>query len=197
MSTREGFIGATIVAAVLLAGCAGTGQHIAANGGKPFGIGRAPSAEELRGWDIDVSPDGTGLPAGSGTVAQGKAIYAQKCAACHGANGEGKPADRLVGGKGTLATDKPVRTVGSYWPYAPTLFDYVRRAMPHDQPQSLSANEVYALAAWLLHANGIVSADATMDARSLPAVRMPNRDGFRPGPMKADFIAERCMTDCK
>ena len=197
MSTRERFIGAAIVAATVLAGCAGTGQRVAENGGKPFGIGRAPTAEELRGWDIDVSPDGKGLPAGSGTVAQGKVIYAQKCAACHGANGEGKPADRLVGGKGTLATDKPVRTVGSYWPYAPTLFDYVRRAMPHDQPQSLSANEVYAVTAWLLHANGIVGADATMDARSLPAVRMPNRDGFRPGSMKPDFIAERCMTDCK
>jgi cytochrome c len=103
----------------------------------------------------------------------------------------------LVGGVGSLATKSAKRTIGSYWPYAATIFDYVRRAMPLDRPGSLTADEVYALSAWLLHANGIVAADAVMDAKSLPAVRMPNRDGFIVADTKPDFIAERCMQDCK
>jgi cytochrome c len=115
-------------------------------------------------------------------VAAGARIYAERCAACHGANGEGKPQDRLTGGRGTLASRDPVKTIGSYWPYATTLFDYVRRAMPFNAPQSLRDEEIYALVAYLLYLNGIVQADAVMDEHSLPAVRMPNREGFVPDP---------------
>ncbi|WP_250536772.1 cytochrome c [Caballeronia sp. AZ10_KS36] len=145
-------------------------------------IGTPLNATEIAAWNIDVAPDGRGLPAGSGDVATGAHIFAAKCAACHGANGEGRIGDRLIGGRGTLASDKPVRTVGSYWPYATTLFDYIRRAMPYNAPQSLSADEVYALSAWILNRNGIVPDDARLDAHSLAAIRMPNRDGFVPDP---------------
>jgi cytochrome c len=115
-------------------------------------------------------------------VATGGQIFAAKCAACHGAKGEGVIGDRLIGGRGTLTSANPLRTVGSYWPYATTLFDYIRRAMPYNAPQSLSADEVYALSAWILNQNGIVPDDARLDAHSLAAIRMPNRDGFVPDP---------------
>jgi len=144
----------------------------------PYGIGHVATPEEIAGWNIDVGRDGSGLPPGSGTVSHGHDIFAQQCAACHGDKGEGAVGDRLVGGQGTLATAKPVRTVGSYWPYAPTLFDYIRRAMPQNAPQSLSNDDVYAVSAYILSMNGIVPADATLDAKSLAAIRMPNRDGF-------------------
>ena len=128
-------------------------------------------------------PDGAGLPPGRGTVAQGEAVYAAKCQACHGEKGAGKPNDRLVGGMGTLAPDKaPVKTVGSYWPYATTLFDYVRRAMPWQQPKSLTNDEVYAVSAYILNLNGIIGPNDVMDAQSLPKVKMPNKDGFIPFP---------------
>jgi len=125
---------------------------------------------------------GDGLPPGSGDVATGARVFAAKCAACHGAHGEGGLGDALVGGQGTLSSAKPKRTVGSYWPYATTLFDYIRRAMPYNAPESLSADEVYALSAFLLNQSGIVPADARLDAASLPRVAMPNRDGFVPDP---------------
>jgi S-disulfanyl-L-cysteine oxidoreductase SoxD len=144
----------------------------------PLGIGHAATPAQIAGWDIDVRADGQGLPAGRGSVRQGETIFAQACAACHGAKGEGKPADQLVGGFGTLATAKPVRTVGSYWPYATTLFDFIRRAMPFNAPQSLTADEVYAVAAYILYLNNIVPADTVLDAGSLPKVAMPNRNGF-------------------
>ena len=144
----------------------------------PRGIGHVATPAQIAGWDIDVRADGQGLPAGHGSVREGEAIYAQACAGCHGAKGEGKPADRLVGGFGTLATAKPVRTVGSYWPYATTLFDFVRRAMPFDAPQSLTADQVYAVSAYILYLNDIVPQDTVLDARSLPKVAMPNRNGF-------------------
>ena len=145
-----------------------------------LGLGQAPSAAQVRGWDIDVRADGAGLPAGAGSVAQGRALYQARCLACHGIDGEKGTAPRLAGGQGTLAGKAPVLTVGSYWPYAPTLYDYIRRAMPLDSPQSLSADEVYAVTAYTLHLNGIVGAGAVLDAASLAAIRMPNRDGFRP-----------------
>jgi cytochrome c len=141
-------------------------------------LGVAVSAEQIAGMDISVPPSGAGLPPGSGSVKQGEAVYSTKCQACHGEKGAGKPADPLVGGQGTLATTKPMRTVGSYWPYATTLFDYVRRAMPITNPLSLSNDEVYAVTAYVLNVNGIVAADAVMNAQSLPQVKMPNRDGF-------------------
>src|SRR5689334_1063547 len=112
-----------------------------ASGAEHYDLGRTPTEHEIRGWDIDVRPDGQGLPPGTGTVEEGKRVYAQFCAGCHGAHGEGAGMDRLVGGRGTLDSEHPVRTVGSYWPYAATLFDYVRRAMPFDAPQSLSSNQ--------------------------------------------------------
>jgi mono/diheme cytochrome c family protein len=144
-----------------------------------LGLGQTPSADQIRAWDIDVRADGAGLPAGRGSVAQGQAIYQTRCLACHGANGEQGPAPRLAGGRGSLATKTPVLTVGSYWPYATTLYDYIQRAMPLDSPQSLTPDEVYAVTAYTLHLNGIVEADAVLDAASLAQIRMPNRDGFR------------------
>jgi cytochrome c len=128
--------------------------------------------------DISIPPSGAGLPAGSGTVKQGEAVYTAKCLACHGAKGAGKPADALVGGIGSLASPNPVRTVGSYWPYTTTLFDYVRRAMPTSAPMSLTNDEVYAVSAYILNLNGIIAEDAVMNAQTLPQVKMPNRDGF-------------------
>jgi cytochrome c len=148
-------------------------------------IGTPLSGQDLAAWNIDVAPDGRGLPAGSGDVATGAHIFADKCAACHGAQGQGGLGDQLIGGQGTLTSTKPKRTVGSYWPYATTLFDYIRRAMPYNAPESLSADDVYAVSAFLLNQNGIVPANTRLDAASLPRVVMPNRDGFvadpRPG----------------
>jgi cytochrome c len=141
-------------------------------------LGRTASPEEIAAWDISIAPSGEDLPAGSGTARQGAAIYEAKCAACHGKQGQGKPADALVGGIGSLATRSPVRTVGSYWPYATTLFDYVRRAMPIGNPLSLSNDEVYAVSAYVLYLNGIVGEETAMSAATLPLVKMPNRDGF-------------------
>lgn len=145
-----------------------------------LGLGQTATPEQIRGWDIDVRADGAGLPPGSGSVLQGQAIYQARCLACHGADGAKGTAPRLAGGQGTLATASPVLTVGSYWPYATTLYDYIHRAMPLDSPQSLTPDEVYAVTAYTLHLNGIVKADAVLDAQSLAAIRMPNRDGFRP-----------------
>ena len=197
MSTLEQMLGHLLVAATLAASAPLWAQQQQDPAAGHSGIGRAPTAEEIRAWDIDIAPDGAGLPQGSGSVEQGKALFAQRCAACHGAAGEGSTADMLVGGVGSLAAKSAKRTIGSYWPYSTTIFDYVRRAMPFDKPGSLTADEIYALSAWLLHANGIVVADAVMDAQTLPAVRMPNRDGFIEADTKPDFIAERCMQACK
>jgi S-disulfanyl-L-cysteine oxidoreductase SoxD len=141
-------------------------------------FGAPVSTAEIARWDISIPPSGAGLPAGSGTVKQGEAVYVAQCQACHGPKGAGKPADVLVGGVGSLATGKPVRTVGSYWPYATTLFDYTRRAMPITKPLSLTDDEVYAVTAYLLFLNGIIPENAEMNARTLPQVKMPNRDGF-------------------
>jgi len=141
-------------------------------------LGRPTTPAEVAGWDISIPPDGTGLPPGSGTPEQGTVVYAQKCQACHGAQGAGQPNDRLVGGQGTLASANPVRTIGSYWPYATTVFDYIRRAMPYTQPQSLTNDEVYAVTAYLLHLNGLIGTQDVMNAHTLPQVKMPNRDHF-------------------
>jgi len=141
-------------------------------------LGRPAPPEVIRRIDITVAGDGSGLPPGAGSVAEGKAIFQQKCSACHGPAGSGGVADRLTGGIGTLATPKPIKTVASYWPYAPSLFDYIRRAMPLTAPQSLKDDEVYALIAYLLSVDGIVAADARLDARRLAQIRMPNRAGF-------------------
>jgi S-disulfanyl-L-cysteine oxidoreductase SoxD len=142
-------------------------------------LGKPISQEDLASWDISIGPDGAGLPPGSGTVKQGEAVFAAKCQACHGEKGTGRPNDRLVGGQGSLPGDKPpIKTVGSYWPYATTLFDYIRRAMPLNESKSLTNDEVYSVVAYLLNLNGIVPESETMNAQSLPKVTMPNRDGF-------------------
>ena len=148
-----------------------------------YGIGRAANADEIRALDIDVMPDGHGLPAGRGTAAEGKTIYEAKCRACHGADGQGGPSDRLVGRDSgpnwNFATDpKLVKTVGNYWPYATTLFDYTRRAMPFATPGTLTADETYSLVAYILALNKIVPEDMVMDQSSLPKVVMPGRDKF-------------------
>ena len=144
-------------------------------------LGRTPTPEEIRAWDISIGPAGKELPPGSGTAKEGAAIYGRKCAACHGPaleGGNGGPA--LVGGQGTLTTLRIERTVGSYWPFATTIWDYINRGMPVTQRGSLSANEVYALTAFLLHKNGIIQESDVMNAKSLPEVRMPNRNNFIP-----------------
>ena len=148
----------------------------------PHGLGRPAAGEEISAWNIDIAPNGEGLPPGRGTVGEGARVFAAKCASCHGPTAKEGPYDRLVGGHGTLATNQPVKTVGSFWPYATTLYDYIHRAMPFTAPQSLTPDEVYAVVAWLLFQNGIVAEEAVMDAKTLPAVRMPNRDGFVPDP---------------
>lgn len=175
MSTRDV---ACAVVALVMAGCA-AGSRI--NGGARVetpNLGRTATQAEIAAWDISVAPDGVGLPPGGGTAVKGAAVYEQKCQACHGAKGAGQPNDRLVGGQGTLSSKTPVRTIGSYWPYATTVFDYVRRAMPYIQPQSLGNDEVYAVTAYLLHLNGIIGEQDEMNAQTLPKIVMPNRDNF-------------------
>jgi len=141
-------------------------------------LGRPLTPEEISKLDITVAPDGSGLPAGSGSVSAGANVYSEKCQSCHGARGQGGPQDQLTGGVGTIASEKPVKTPVSYWPSATTIFDYVRRAMPLQSPQSLTNDEVYAVTAYILSIDKIVPEDAVLDAKSLPQVKMPNRDGF-------------------
>jgi cytochrome c len=150
-----------------------------------FGFGRAATDAEVKAWDIDVMPDGTGLPPGRGTVAEGGVIYAAQCAVCHGPDGRGGQYDSLVGrdpaegfpfGKDPALMSK--RTIGNYWPYATTLYDYIYRAMPQAVPGSLTPDEVYSLVAYLLFLNGIVPSDAVMTAQTLPKVEMPARHRF-------------------
>ena len=164
---------AVLLAALLVAGAADAATP------PPPKLGRPATADDIAKIDISIPPDGKGLPAGSGSVAQGAMIFQQKCAVCHGGNGEGTPSgDRLVCGIGSLNTPNPVKTVNSYWPYATTVFDYVRRAMPITNPQSLQNEEVYALTAYILSFDNVVPKDAVLDAASLPKVQMPNRGGF-------------------
>jgi len=152
-----------------------------------FGVGRPPTSEEIREVGSAIAPDGTGLPAGSGTVAAGRKLFAEQCARCHGPTAEGEIGPRLVGGQGTLRDPRPLKTVGSFWPYATTLWDYINRAMPFDRPGLLQPPEVYAAVAYVLN---IIEADRVIDATSLPKVKMPNRDGFVADP-RPDVPKER------
>jgi mono/diheme cytochrome c family protein len=142
------------------------------------GLGVPATAAQIESADVSIGPDGAGLPPGSGTPQEGEAIFNTKCIACHGPQGSGTVNDQLVGGQGTLTSTAPIKTIGSYWPYATTVFDYVRRAMPYPTPHSLNDQEVYALTAYLLNLNGVIAKDAVMDAKTLPQVHMPNRGNF-------------------
>ena len=142
------------------------------------GLGEPLTDAEVAAIDFTVLPDGTGLPTGNGDAGQGAALYQQHCMSCHGDKGQGGPHDPIAGGLGSIATDAPLKTVGSYWPYATTLFDYIRRAMPFLTPGSLTDDETYSVTAYVLHLNGIVDAQASLDASTLSAINMPNRDGF-------------------
>jgi cytochrome c len=164
----------SLIAIGIVLGCA-SGNRVAG----PVGLGKPISENQIRAWNIDIGPSGSGLPLGSGTAIIGEKLYQQQCASCHGDQGQGGPANRLVGG-GALNTDKPVKTVGSFWPYSTTIFDYVKRAMPHQAPQSLTDEQVYAATAYILYLNKIIAKDAVMDAKTLPLVKMPNQDGFIP-----------------
>lgn len=162
-------------ATLLIVAFAAAGSAFAQQGPN---LGEPISAEDLAPWDISIETDGSGLPPGEGTAAEGEAIYQAQCLACHGEEGAGQPNDPLVGGHGTLDQLAQVRTIGSYWPYASTVFDYIRRAMPFTTPQSLGDDEVYALTAYLLELNGIIERDDVMNARTLARIEMPNADDF-------------------
>jgi len=164
-------------AAGILAG----GTAVAAGSDGPFGFGEVATPQEIAAIDIDVMPDGRGLPAGSGSVSDGKAVYEAQCAACHGDDLQGiaeTGGAALIGGRGSIGTPQTKKTIESYWPYASTVFDFINRAMPLQAPGSLSADEVYAVTAYILHRADIVPADAVMNAETLPRVEMPNRNGF-------------------
>ncbi len=165
---------------------------------KGINVGKTATPEEIAGWDIDVRPDGHGLPEGSGTPAQGEELYDEKCASCHGTFGEGEGAwPKLSGGIGTIKTNSPERTVGSYWPYASTLLDYVHRAMPFQSPHSLSWDEAWAISAYVLYLNEIITdEDFVFSKETFADVRMPNEGGFIPD-MRPDTPQERCMQDCR
>jgi len=189
---------AGLAAAAVVAGCAQMPAATPAKQPRPdVAFGQPISEADIAPWNVDIrTPDGLGLPAGRGSVAEGKTLYDAQCAACHGADAKGGPVyGTMVGGIGSFKTDTRVLTPGSMYPYAPILFDYIRRAMPMNKPMTLSPNEVYALSAYILNLNGLIPADAVMDQSSLPKVQMPNRNGFivddRP-----DTKAVRCMTNC-
>jgi cytochrome c len=191
-SSRE--LSAALGVAMILA--AGTFARAAEPG--YFGYGTKATPEQIAGWDIDArGGDGAGLPAGSGTVHRGAEVYAEQCAACHGTFGEGEGRfPKLVGGAGTLRHDRPELTVGSYWPFAPTLWDYINRAMPMPAPHTLSADDVYALTAYILNLNDIIPIEFVADRESLPKVKMPNRDNFLWTDPRPDTIAKPCMNGC-
>lgn len=188
-----------VAAALAVAGCATMQQGpSSAKMAKPgVAYGKPVSAPDLASWDIDIrTPDGKGLPPGRGSVADGKKVYDAKCASCHGPDAKGGPVyGSMVGGINSFTTNRRVLTPGSMYPYAPILFDYIRRAMPMDRPQTLTNDEVYALSAYILNLNGLVPDNAVMDARSLAAVKMPNRDGFIKDD-RPDVAAVRCMQNC-
>ena len=200
---RSAFI-AAVVAALLATASSGLFAATGAAGkdAPRYGFGKPATPAEIAGWDIDVRPDGKGLPAGRGTVAKGQDVYDEKCASCHGTFGESNDYMSLAGGVGTLATDQPHRTLASKLNHATTLWDYINRAMPFNAPKTLSADEVYAVTAYVLHLSDLLPADAALDRESILKVKMPNRDGFttdhgfmtRGG--KPDVKAVACMQNC-
>ncbi len=187
---------ATLPAVLFAAGTMAIGGASAAEPGH-YGYGTAATPQQVAGWDIDVRPDGTGLPPGSGTVSRGADVFAEQCAGCHGTFGEGAGRyPMLAGGAGTLSQDRPQKTVGSYWPYATTLWDYINRAQPFPAPHSLSANDVYALTAYILNLSDVVDNNFVADRNSLPKVKMLNRGNFIWRDPRPDTHAKGCMKDC-
>ncbi|NRG19314.1 cytochrome c [Rhizobiales bacterium] len=174
----------------------------AAHAGGKFGLGREATKDEVAAWDIDIRPDGTGLPDGKGNVSDGEEIFAERCAVCHGDFGEG--VDRwpvLAGGHGTLSSDRPVKTIGSYWPYLSTVYDYINRAMPFGEAQSLTPDEVYAITAYLLYMNDVVTDDEfELSKENFTEIRLPNEENFFEDP-RPDTATLRdgdpCMSNCK
>src|SRR5258706_11456161 len=186
-----------VAVALVAAACSTTPQTPPKPSAPAVGYGTPINEVDVVLWNIDIrTSDGRGLPPGRGSVAEGKNVYEAKCLACHGEDAKGGAVyGPMVGGIGSFTTDPRVLTPGSMYPYAPILFDYIRRSMPMDRPQTLTANEVYALSAYILNLNGLVPADAVMDANSMPKVQMPNRNGFIPDD-RPDTSAKRCMTNC-
>src|SRR3569833_1147263 len=183
---------------LLLAAMVLAGSPALAAEGRPagyYGLGRAPTAAEIEGWAIAVRPDGQGLPAGKGAVDQGAEVYADQCAACHGTFGEGEGRYPKLAG-GSLKGERPEPTVGSYWPYATTLWDYINRAMPFPAPHSLTADQVYAITAYILNLNNLVPNDFVADRSSLPKVKMPNHDAFIWKDPRPYTASKACMTNC-
>ncbi len=183
--TKKPFTRVSMHTALSVSVLLASGAFAATANAEKFGFGTTPTAEEIAAINIDVMPDGRGYPSGSGTVAQGKEIYTQQCASCHGDDMQsvkGTGADALIGGRGSIGTEKTKKTVESYWPYASTLFDYIKRAMPFTAPGSLTNDEIYAVSAYILHKGNIIDADATMNAETMSKVEMPNKDGFIPDP---------------
>ena len=162
-----------------------------------FGFGTTATQEQIAAWDIDIRPDGQGLPVGSGSVEDGEYLYEEQCAECHGSFGEGVGRyPVLAGGEDTLTDDRPSKTVGSYWPYTSTLYDYIYRAMPFTQPESLSVDETYALTAYVLYLNDLVEDDLVLDQMNLATIRLPNEANFVSDP-RPDVENVRCMNDCR
>ena len=189
----------TLVTTGVVAGFAMVLSGTATAAERPFGLGTLATAEQIAGWDIDVRPDGKGAPIGSGTAAEGEEIYAERCAACHGDFGEG--VDRwpiLAGGLGSLATDDPVKTVGSYWPYASTVYDYVYRAMPFGEAQSLTHEETYQVVAYILNMSDVIDDEFVLSNETIGSVKMPNQNGFMlPDPRPDGQLASApCMQNC-
>ena len=182
-----------LVAAFVLAGAPARAEQPRPAGF--YGFGRAPTPAEIEGWAIAVRPDGQGLPAGKGSVNEGAEVYADQCAACHGTFGEGEGRYPKLAG-GSLKGERPEPTVGSYWPYATTLWDYINRAMPFPAPHSLTADQVYAITAYILNLNNLVPNDFVADRNSLPKVKMPNHDAFIWKDPRPDTTSKACMTNC-
>jgi cytochrome c len=199
---RSALLGAGVLAVAGFGAAAAPKTTKHAEAAKQLGIGRVAKPEEITGWDIDIRPDGQGLPAGKGTVKQGEAIYLQQCAACHGEFGESAGRWPIIsGGENTLASDDPVKSIGSFWPYASTVIDYIRRAMPFGNAQSLSNDELYAVTAYVFYLNDIIKDEHfELNANSFKTIKLPNEPNFRDD--DRDIAEKRlwrkspCMTNC-
>jgi mono/diheme cytochrome c family protein len=195
---RSRSVVASGLAVALIAAACATAPRISQDPPPTVGFGKPISEADIAPWNIDIrTSDGRGLPAGRGSVADGKRVYEAKCLGCHGPEAKGGSVyGTMVGGIGSFTTNTRVVTPGSMYPYAPILFDYIRRTMPMDKPQTMTNDEVYAVSAYILNLNGLIPADSVMDATSMPRVTMPNRDGFIPDD-RPDTKAARCMQNCR